>query len=113
MTEWMAYERVTGPLGPERGDLLHGILAAVIANSGAGRRRRLRRPQDFIPKWDTVRRRMNPMDMLAAVRSINAALGGSDGDQGTEADDGGTGRAARRDRTGRGRPHARRRGTDR
>ncbi|WP_455711309.1 phage tail assembly protein T, partial [Streptomyces bacillaris] len=29
MTEWMAYERVTGPLGPERADVLHGIQTAA------------------------------------------------------------------------------------
>lgn len=76
--EWMAYEKVTGPLGAERADMLHGILTAVLANTARGKKGRRARPADFIPKWDTVKRRMGWEQMLTAVRSINSSLGGRD-----------------------------------
>ncbi|WTW96608.1 hypothetical protein OG216_26005 [Streptomycetaceae bacterium NBC_01309] len=72
----MAYEQVTGPLGPERGDVLHGIQTAAIVNSLRGKRGRRARAQDFVPRWDRA-----PQDwesMLAAVKTMNKALGGSD-----------------------------------
>ncbi|MCX4686760.1 hypothetical protein OG401_21005 [Kitasatospora purpeofusca] len=72
----MAYERLTGPLGPERGDVLHGILTAVTHNTAA---RKKRAPKDFIPKWTRGPRRAQPwQDMLAVVRAANTALGGTD-----------------------------------
>ncbi|GGZ28040.1 phage tail assembly protein T [Streptomyces nitrosporeus] len=76
LTEWMAYERVTGPLGPRRTDVLHGIHTAVVANTAAAKGRKAK-PQDFIPEWDQTR----PPDvqqMLATVRTVTAALGGTD-----------------------------------
>ncbi|MGW2547826.1 lactate utilization protein LutB domain-containing protein, partial [Kitasatospora sp. NPDC001574] len=30
LTDWIAYERITGPIGPERGDVLHGILTPQL-----------------------------------------------------------------------------------
>lgn len=71
----MAYERVTGPLGPTRGDALHGIRAAVTANTVAARGRKTS-PRDFIPEWD--HRPASADDMLATVRSVTALLGGTD-----------------------------------
>lgn len=70
----MAYEQLTGPIGPERGDVLHGVLAAVVHNSAS---RRKRKPKDFIPQW-AGRPRQTWQDMLAAVRTANTALGGRD-----------------------------------
>lgn len=82
----MAYERVTGPLGPERLDLLMGILAATVANTARAKGRKAT-PQDFIPKWDQGPK--GPMawqDMLAAVKSYNRRIGGTDHTKGGTAD---------------------------
>ncbi|MGW2543418.1 phage tail assembly protein T, partial [Kitasatospora sp. NPDC001574] len=74
LTDWIAYERITGPIGPERGDVLHGILTATVHNTAAKKKRE---PSDFVPKW-AGKVRQSWQDMLAAVRAANAALGGTD-----------------------------------
>jgi hypothetical protein len=76
----MAYEQVTGPFGPERQDLLFGILTATVSNGSRGKGQRPREPKDFIPKWDQGAKR-EPADwqqMLAQVKAMNARLGGAD-----------------------------------
>ncbi|WP_258038028.1 MULTISPECIES: hypothetical protein [unclassified Streptomyces] len=80
LAEWMAYEHVAGPLGPERQDVLHGILAATIANTARGKGGRKAEPKDFVPVWDQGAKRQ-PGDwrqMLAQVKAMNARLGGAD-----------------------------------
>lgn len=99
LTEWMAYERVTGPLGPERLDLLHGIQTAVIANANRGKGSRKATPKDFIPTWD--RGPKGPQDwrqMLAAVKAYNRRLGGTDSTTEGGVADGDPGGAAGRGR---------------
>ncbi len=96
LTEWMAYEHVMGPFGPERADLLHGIQTAALVNAQRGKGRKAK-ASDFIPKWD---RGEAPswQDMLAKVKQINRALGGSDNTARGEADGERTGGLARRHR---------------
>ena len=79
LTEWMAYENVTGPLGPERLDLLFGILTATVSNGSRSKGQRAKEPKDFIPAWDQGAKRQ-PADwrqMLATVTTMNARLGGA------------------------------------
>ncbi|KAB8167062.1 hypothetical protein FH609_011715 [Streptomyces sp. 3MP-14] len=78
LTEWMAYERVTGPLGPERGDALHGIQTAALVNAQKGKRGKRARPQDFIPTWDSGGGEQTPDEQLMQAVSITAAFGGTD-----------------------------------
>ena len=91
LTEWMAYEQLTGPLGPDRGDILHGIRAAVTANA-AGRKGRKAVPKDFIPKWDQTQT-ASWEDMLATARAMTSRLGGTDTSRGGRSGD--AGRATR------------------
>ncbi|MFH9269187.1 hypothetical protein ACH4KN_33790 [Streptomyces sp. NPDC017546] len=79
LAEWMAYEHVTGPLGPERGDVLHGILAATVANANRGKGKKAD-PKDFIPTWDQGARKQGGdwQQMLAQVQAMNRRLGGTD-----------------------------------
>ncbi|MEU3600876.1 hypothetical protein ABZ714_19455 [Streptomyces sp. NPDC006798] len=74
----MAYERVTGPLGPERLDLLFATLTATVANTARGKGQRARDPKDFLPKWDQGAPGMEWEEMLTAVTAMNRALGGTD-----------------------------------
>lgn len=76
LTEWIAYEKVTGPLGPRRLDVLHGIHTAVVANTAAAKGRKAR-PRDFIPEWDQDRE-PDFEQMLATARTLTTALGGTD-----------------------------------
>jgi len=77
LTEWMAYERVAGPLGPERADLHAAIVAATVANAMRGKKGRPFKPADFMPQWD----RPSPVeqtgdDHLRIVKQLQAAFGG-------------------------------------
>lgn len=75
LTEWMAYEQATGPLGPERADQLVAMLCAVVANANRGKGRKAK-PKDFVPKWDQ-REEQSLEEQLAAVHAINTTLGGT------------------------------------
>ena len=74
LTEWMAYERVTGPLDSRlRGDISAGIIAATVANS-FGSKKKLK-PSDFLPRW--FKRRKTPDEIWAEVVKATAAFGGT------------------------------------
>ena len=74
LTEWMAYERITGPLDSRlRGDISAGIVAATVANSSGAKKKV--KPADFIPRW--FKRRRSPEEIWAEVVAANAALGGT------------------------------------
>jgi len=80
LTEWMAYEQISGPLGPERADVLHSITAATVANASRGKGQRAREPKDFMPRWDQAARRSGQdwQQMLATAKTLNARMGGAD-----------------------------------
>lgn len=71
LSEWMAYERLTGPLGDRRGDLQAAIVAAVVANANRSKGRALT-PNDFVPVWD--KRPKTPEELwkaaMAAFRPV-------------------------------------------
>jgi hypothetical protein len=74
LTEWAAYEQLTGPLDTRlRNDISAGIVAATVANS-QGAKRKLK-PADFIPVW--FKRKKSVDEIWAEVMKANSALGGS------------------------------------
>ena len=74
--EWMAYEKVTGPLGPERFDALHAVHMALIYNQWA-KKSKTKKPKDFLPEWDRHVRVSSPEEMLNALRAFTAVKGGT------------------------------------
>lgn len=76
LSEWQAYERITGPLGPARDDLHAGIIAATIANSNRGKGQAPYKPSQFIPKWDPQPQAPEHMKMIA--RAITRQFGGKE-----------------------------------
>jgi hypothetical protein len=73
LTEWQAYERVTGPLDARlRGDISAGVVAATVANSQGAKKKA--KPADFIPTW--FKRRKTPDQIWQEVMKANTALGG-------------------------------------
>ncbi|KOG22003.1 phage tail assembly protein T [Streptomyces viridochromogenes] len=73
LTEWMAYERITGPLDSRlRTDISAAIIAATVANSASGKAKA--KPRDFIPTW--FKRKKTPAELWQEVMKANAALGG-------------------------------------
>lgn len=77
LSEWRAYEQVTGPIGQERGDWLAGVVASTQANSAMGKRGKRLSPRDFILKWDD-KAKQTVDEQLELVRAINAHFGGTD-----------------------------------
>jgi hypothetical protein len=74
LSEWMAYEKITGPLDSRlRADISAGIVAATVANSASGKAKA--KPRDFIPTW--FRRKKTPAELWQEVMKANTALGGS------------------------------------
>lgn len=74
LTEWMAYEQISGPLGAARGDVQAAIVAATIANAMSSKKGRRFTPKDFIPEWD--RRPQTWQEQLELVKQLNKAFGG-------------------------------------
>jgi hypothetical protein len=63
LSEWLAYERITGPLGQARDDRLLGMVAAVMANTARDPKKRPRPfdTTDFL-LWDDVDRPEQTME---------------------------------------------------
>lgn len=71
LTEWMAYERVTGPLDSRlRGEISASIIAATVANSQGSKLK----AKDFVPVW--FKRKKSPAEIWQDVVKANSALGG-------------------------------------
>lgn len=70
LTEWRAYERVTGPLGDERADAQSALVAYYIVSALGAKTR----PDKLLPRWDRP-----PMDwrqMKAAAKVLTVQHGG-------------------------------------
>lgn len=77
LTEWMAYEQMTGPLGPERNDILFAQLCAVVANANRAKGKKAR-PKDFLPTWDRGRGEAQTWQQQKSMaQALNAAFGGT------------------------------------
>lgn len=75
LTEWMVFEKMTGPLGRRRGDIQAATIAATIANSNRGKGGKKFKMTDFLIPYGQEARK-TPEQMLAAVKSLNKAMGG-------------------------------------
>lgn len=75
LTEWMAFESVTGPLGRRRQDIQAATIAATIANANRGKGGRKFKLSDFLIPYGTSDRK-SPEQMLSAIKSMNKAMGG-------------------------------------
>jgi len=69
LSEWRAYEREFGPLGPERGDVHQALISHTIAASLSTGKTKFRLA-DFLPRW--TRRRQTPAQQLEVLRAFAA-----------------------------------------
>lgn len=77
LTEWMAYERLSGPLGGRRLDHAASLITAGVVNANR-QRGAPRKPEQFLPAWGRkAHRAMGPDEMWAAARAANTKLGGA------------------------------------
>lgn len=49
LTEWAAYEQVTGPLGPERDDVLASMVAFYVSSALGAKKLKM---HQLLPRWD-------------------------------------------------------------
>jgi hypothetical protein len=75
LTEWMAYEKITGPLGRRRHDIQAATIASTVANASRAKGHKFS-VRDFLPAYGLERQ--GPQDMLAAIRGINRSMGGGE-----------------------------------
>lgn len=75
LTEWMAYEKLTGPLGRRRADIQAATIAATIANASRTKGKKFK-VKDFLIPYGEKNRPRTGEEMLALVREINASVGG-------------------------------------
>ena len=73
LAEWEAFDSID-PIGDERGDLLMGILASLMANMNRKKGSKAYRPSDFMPFVD--REAVKKADTAALGEQIKAALAG-------------------------------------
>lgn len=77
LTEWIAYENISGPLGRRRQDIQSATIAATIANANRGKGGRKFKLSDFLIPYGTSERK-SPEQMLAAIKSLNKSMGGEE-----------------------------------
>ena len=51
---WKAFERMNGPLGPLRDDILTGLVLNLLANVNRDPKKKAYPLTDFVPKWHTA-----------------------------------------------------------
>ncbi|MFC4333859.1 phage tail assembly protein T [Salininema proteolyticum] len=76
ITEWMAFERINGPLGGKRHDYNAALITKTIVDANSGKKRRRRKLTDFLLQWGGKRRRPQTGSEMAA--KATAAFGIND-----------------------------------
>lgn len=81
VTDWQAYEQVTGPLGAERHDILATMVASYVVTALGAKHTRLDR---MLPRWD--RPRQDWRQQQALLKTLTVAAGGEvvDGSEGAK-----------------------------
>ncbi len=81
LTEWRAYEQVTGTLGQERDDLLAAIIAERVTAmlSDPTKRKKRFTVEDFKPRWGRpkAKERQSPEQQKNILKALTRAFGGN------------------------------------
>ena len=81
LTDWVAYERIAGTLGPERDDLLAGIIAERVTTMGQQSKKPKKfKVEDFLPKWGKDRKKkekQTPEQQKSILQSLTQKFGGT------------------------------------
>jgi hypothetical protein len=75
LTEWMAYERVAGPLGGRRIDYAAALISAVLANVNSSGKGKAFEVSDFLIEWSAeASEPMGPDDIWAEIERAHRAF---------------------------------------
>lgn len=77
LTEWIAYERITGPLGRRRQDIQAATVAATIANANRGRGKKFK-ISDFLIDYGKQRVQKSPEQLIETIRALHKSMGGEE-----------------------------------
>ena len=74
----MVWERLHGPLGPERADWNAALVAASVANSLSSKKSKRKKLADFVIDWGggAAKQRKTPEQLLAAAKGWVQRAGG-------------------------------------
>jgi hypothetical protein len=73
LTEWIAYEKMNGPLGSKRQDIQAATISATIANANRSKGKKFK-ISDFLIPWG--RKKKDPNELLAVIKELNQDMGG-------------------------------------
>ncbi|HET8684973.1 MAG TPA: hypothetical protein VFM54_24335 [Micromonosporaceae bacterium] len=74
LTEWLVYEQLYGPLGPDRDDQLAALVAATVANALRSRGP-AQKVSAFVPRW-SAEPEQDTREQLHVAAGLAAQLGG-------------------------------------
>lgn len=74
LTEWMVFEKISGPIGRRRGDIQAATIAATIANANRSKKVKKAQISDFLINYERAGRRKTGRELLASLKDINSAL---------------------------------------
>lgn len=69
-TEWLAFERINGPLGGRRHDYLAAQQALLTATAAAGKKGKKFKLPDFLFEWGGRRRPKGGRELLRKFRGL-------------------------------------------
>lgn len=69
-TEWMAHERINGPLGGRRHDYLAALAAHIAVTAASGKKGKKFRFEDFLMNWSGKRRPRGGRELLKKFRGL-------------------------------------------
>lgn len=76
LTEWQAYERAHGPLGPLRGDWQAALIASTIVAMNRGKKGKRHKVSDFLLEWKDGTA-SDPREMEKIGKMLASRLGGT------------------------------------
>ena len=77
LTEWQAYERAHGPLGPLRGDWQAALIASTLVAVNRGKKGKRPKVADFLLAWKNSGAAADPAEMEKIGRMLASRLGGT------------------------------------
>jgi len=86
LTEWIAYQRVVGPLGPKRADALFSYIVQTLYAVNTPKGKKPPKLEKVMPTWgaDEIKKPATPEDWEAQRRAFTSMVTGKRPSKGTE-----------------------------